>query len=781
MIAKGERQPMQKFGERTKSSLAILSLALASVGAWSAPALAQDAADDGNSGEIVVTAQKREQRLQDVPAAVTVVDGDILDGGAAYNVEGITALVPTLSFNKGGTSLNSSLFMRGVGTINFSVAAEPSVAFVLDGVVLARAGEAFGDLYDAERIEVLRGPQGTLFGKNASAGVVNVVSKMPGSTYGGQVDVSYFEGNEQRVKASVDVPLSETFRTRLTAFGGTYDGNIRNLARNSDINGYDRWGVRGIAVWEASPNLEFTLIGDYRHAADNCCAPVVGVQPTGATGAALTSLLAGVPFLRDETRTVRQDTITQTKEDSWGVSLQADLAVGNHTLTSISAYRAWDNVEIREGDFLGTRVPAYVGNAFNRVQDFGPQESTTFSQEIRLTSPDDQPFTYVLGGYYYDADADRTFRRDVSSCTASTLALDATGQRPCTVSASTIVSTFARAEFGSEFKNLAVFADGELDLGEQLSLIGGLRYTRDELSAYHVRTNLATPSLPGISNNPNNVRLSTEETNVSGRFGARYAVSDDIVAYGTYSRGYKGPAYNVFFQMNANPAVNQSNVIEAETVDSVEFGLKTAWFDNRFLVNLAVFDADYENFQANNFDNQGGVIVTRLTNAGDVSTKGFEVDVLLRASETFSLNAGLAITDAQIEAFRDPTGVVTTARAGEQLAFAPDYKGTVGFNKEWNGGPLNVYLTGSWSFVSDQFPDLGANPALRIDSSDLVDASLGFSDANDRLRVTLIGKNLLDDSFPSLVQSGGPGGFVHRIPREADRYYGVSARLRLGS
>lgn len=772
---------MTKIGARSTSGFAVLGLALVAASGLAAPASAQQSGEAAeNNGEIVVTAQKREQRLQDVPAAVTVVSGEILDGGPAYNVEGIINLIPTLSFNKGGTSLNSSLFMRGVGTINFSVAAEPSVAFVLDGVVLARAGEAFGDLYDAQRIEVLRGPQGTLFGKNASAGVVNVISRMPGSEYGGQIDASYFEGNERRVKASVDLPLAETFRTRVTAFAGQYDGNIKNLTTNSDINGYDRWGARAIAVWDASPDLQFTLIGDYRHAADECCTSVVGVQPTGATGAALTSLLSGVAFLRDETRTVRQDTVTQTKEETWGVSLQADYALGNHTLTSITAYRAWDNAEIREGDGLGTRVPAYVGNAFNRIEDFGPQESTTFSQEIRLTSPDDQPFTYVIGGYYYDADADRSFRRDVASCTASTLALDATGQRPCTVAASTIVSTFARAEFGSEFQNIAVFGDGELDLTEQLSLIGGLRYTQDELSAFHVRTNLANPALPGISNNPNNVKLSTEETNVSGRFGARYAVNDDVVAYGTYSRGYKGPAYNVFFQMNASPTVNQSNVIDAETVDSVEFGLKTSWFDNRFLVNVAVFDAEYENFQANNFDNQGGVIVTRLTNAGDVSTKGFEVDVLLRASNTFALNAGLAITDAQIEAFRDPTGVVTTARAGEQLAFAPDYKGSVGFNKEWNG-PLNVYLSGSWSFVSDQFPDLGANPALKIDSSDQVDASLGFSDPNDRFRVTVIGKNLLDDSFASLIQSGGPGGFVYRIPREADRYFGVSARYRWGS
>jgi iron complex outermembrane receptor protein len=781
------------------SGLFVASFALAAAaGLAGAPgALAQQATEEaGERDEIIVTAQKREQRLQDVPAAVTVVGGELLDGGPAYNVEGITQLIPTLNFNKGGTNLNSSLFMRGVGTINFAVSAEPSVAFVLDGVVMSRAGEAFGDLYDVQRIEVLRGPQGTLFGKNASAGVVNVISRMPGGSYGGQLDLSYFEGNEQRVKASVDLPLSDTFLTRFTAFAGTYDGNITNLAKGEKTNGYDRWGVRGIATWEAAPNLNFTFIGDYRHAADECCAPVVGTAPTGATGAALTSLLSGVTFLRDETRTIRQDTTTQTKEESWGASAQADWELANgFTITSITAYRGWNNLEIREGDFLASRTPAYANAAFNRVEDFGPQESKTISQELRLTSPDEGPFTYVIGGYYSSAESDRTFRRDVIQCTATTLAPDATGLFPCaaTPGASTFINTFSRAAFGSELTNLAVFADGQFDLSEQLTLLGGLRWTRDEVTAYHVRTNLAainpvTGTSPGgVSATPNNVNLSTEETNVSGRIGAQFKVSDQATAYATYTRGYKGPAFNVFFQMNNAgnnlPNNNQSNVIEAETADSYEVGLKTNWFDNRLIVNAAVFNAAYDNFQANSPDLQGTVVVTRLTNAGEISTKGFELDALLRASDTFSMNFGLAYTDAQIEKFRNAGGVLSDARAGEQLPFAPEFKGVIGLNKEWRG-PLNVYLSGAWNFVSSQqpadIPTGGFNPAFRTDSSDQIDASLGFSDPNDRFRVTLIGKNLTDDSYPSQLAGGGPGGIVFRIPREADRYYGISARLRWG-
>jgi hypothetical protein len=163
--------------------------------------LAQDSPAEGRLDEIVVTAQKREQRLQDVPIAVSVVSGAIAESGGGFNVEALRSLVPSLNIRKTNTSLNQSLFLRGVGTINFAIAAQPSVATVLDGVVLSSAGEAFGDLYDIERVEVLRGPQGTLFGKNASAGVVNIVSKRPGDTSGGYVDFGWYQDNELRIES----------------------------------------------------------------------------------------------------------------------------------------------------------------------------------------------------------------------------------------------------------------------------------------------------------------------------------------------------------------------------------------------------------------------------------------------------------------------------------------------------------------------------------------------------------------------------------------------------
>ena len=208
----------------TLRSTSALALAATALVLFAAPAFAQDApadsAKEAPPGEIVVTAQKRSERLQDVPVAVSVLGADALSNSSRPDLESAVQLVPSLNFVKAGTSLNQALFLRGLGTSTLSIAVEPSVSTVLDGVVLSRAAEAFTDLADIERIEVLRGPQGTLFGKNASAGVINIVSKRPGKDVGGSLEAGlYFDnGTEYRVRGAIDLPLGEMVRTRTTAF-----------------------------------------------------------------------------------------------------------------------------------------------------------------------------------------------------------------------------------------------------------------------------------------------------------------------------------------------------------------------------------------------------------------------------------------------------------------------------------------------------------------------------------------------------------------------------------
>jgi iron complex outermembrane receptor protein len=729
-------------------------------------AMAQAATDDTAVAEIVVTAQKREERLQEVPVAVSVVSGAAIAGSGAVNIEGAQYLVPTLNFRKSGTTINQTLFMRGVGTSTFSIAGEPSISTVVDGVVYSRAGEAFSDLIDIERLEVLRGPQGTLFGKNTSAGLINIVTKRPGADFGGFVEGAYYSnGDEYRLRGALDVPFSDKVKSRVTGFYGTYGGNIRNITRGTRVNGYEHYGVRAVVTADPSADLSLTLIADYRKSDDDCCAELIGTAPTNLTATVL-------PTPRgDKTRQVAQDLITATTEKSGGVSLQADWTVGKQTITYIGSYREYDNTEIRDGDWLPR---AYVG--FNQLHDIGPQTSNTVTQELRITSPADQFISYVAGAYYSRAETERVFTRNDIVCT---LTPAPTVLTPCTAPGTVITTPTGTADFGSTFKNFALFGQAVANVSDRLRLIGGLRYTSDKLSVFHSRT---TPlSGPGIQPSFGPFNSHTSHDNLSGKAGIQYDLAAENTLYATYARGYKGPAYNVFYNLTATG----TNIIEAETADSYEVGLKNTLMDGKLILNLAGYYAKYHNFQANNPDIVAGVLVTRFTNAGTISTRGGELDMLFRPMRDVSISGGLAYTDAHIDQFKIPTnGVVTgVVPSGTQLPYAPKWKGSLGVGyRIRTGGAVDVDLNAQGSFQSKQISQLDAVLANRVNTTihsyAMVDLSAGIVDPNDRYRVTFQVKNLFDESFASAITSGGPGGsYRYLIPREADRYYGVTGRL----
>lgn len=761
-----------------------------------------------NPADIVVTAQRREERLQDVPLAVTVISGEALAAANVTTIENAQYLVPTLNFRKSGTSINQSLFLRGVGTSTFSIAGEPSVSSVVDGVVFSRAGEAFSDLVDIERLEVLRGPQGTLFGKNASAGVVNITTKRPGDTFGGYVEAGYFTGNgdEYRTRVALDVPLGPTVRSRITGFASDWDGNIRNTTLGLRVNGFERWGFRGVVEADVSPDVRFTLIGDYREANDDCCGEVIGTTPSNAIIAQVLPAQRG-----DRTRRLAQNLVTATEEKSWGVSFQAEASLGRNTITSITSYREFDNREIRDGDFLPR---AYVG--FNELHDDGPQVSDTFTQEVRLTSPGDQFLTYTLGAFYSRAYTERTFSRFDIVCNTG----PSPAGTPCDTSANPITRPSGTANFGSLFKNLAFYGQAELNLTDQLRLIGGLRYTNDELSVFHSRvaTGLARnaagipQAAPGIQPNfdqgvfdrylqlvasgvapgtaagaatvaSNGIpfRAKTTNENVSGRAGVQYEFSGEATAYASWTRGYKGPAFNVFFNLNATG----TNVIEPETADSYEAGLKTTLLDGRLVLNAAAFYAKYKNFQANNPDEIAGVIVTRFTNAGTISTRGAELDLLFRPVDDLSISGGLAYTDAKVDRFRVPTNGNNTGviPSGTRLAYAPEWKASLAADyRVRTGGQLDFGLGADAAYQSEQLSQFDANPVVRdiatIEGYTLVNLAGSLIDAGDRFKLTAQVRNVFDKSFAASITSGGPGGgYRYIIPREADRYYGITGRV----
>ena len=594
--------------------------------------------------------------------------------------------------------------------------------------------------------------------------------------------------------------MGENIRSRFTGYYSEYDGNIRNITLNRKVNGYKHYGFRGAIEADLGDTVTLLLRGDWRKAKDDCCAEIIGTTPTNAAATALSATgIAG-----DRTRRVAQNLMTATNEESWGISLQADIELGDHVLTSITSYRGWDNQEIRDGDWIDQ---PYVG--LNQLHDDGPQTSNTMSQELRIASPTGNFLEYVVGAYYSKAESDRTFARSVITCSASTLPAVAPGLTPCSTApgVSTITTPYGIADFGSVFKNFAVFGQATFNISDALRLIGGLRWTQDKVDVYHIRrTTLAGPGIggnfdAGVYNNgarvpapgtgflagPSNgipFTANTKNDNVSGKVAVQFDLSDDVMSYASYTRGYKGPAYNVFYNM----ASIHTNLIEPETVNAYEAGLKSTLLDGALIVNLAAYYAKYRNYQANSPDFVNDVRTTRLINAGTVSTKGFELELVANPADNFSVNAGLAYNKAKVVEFRLPPGAnpADLIPSGTPLANAPEWKFATGF--DWTietGGFANVELNGQLAMQSDQIYELSPSPAVRrgstVDGYAIVDLSAALVDQDDGWRVALQVKNLFDKSFASSIVSGGPGGaFRYIIPREADRYFGVTARINFG-
>jgi iron complex outermembrane recepter protein len=747
----------------------------------SAPAMAQ-------VEEIVVTAQKVEENVQDVPIAITAISGDALTAAGTTSLENLGQLVPSVTFRKGTTNANSAVVLRGVGTISFSIAAEPSVSTVVDGVVLSRSGQAFADLVEIERLEVLRGPQGTLFGKNASAGLINVVSKGGTDTFEGEFTVEGFEGEEYRSRATVSGPLAQDLTFRANAFYGSYAGNINNVFTRSKINGYEHLGFRGLLDFDNGP-ARIKIIADYYEADDDCCGEVTGVT-RGATLNAELNLPLGVSQGENQ-RFVNHNLVTESNDRQYGLTVNADFDVfSDHTLSAIYGYRNWNNEELREGDFLPRAV---VGTP--QLHDRGVVETNQSSLELRLASDQSKAFKYQVGGFYWKSQNTQDFTRNVITCTTSTSPVDPrTGARPCNLS-DTVNTLFPTATSNSlvDIENYAVFGQGTYDFNDWIGLTVGLRWTHDSIDYAHRRAAGVnrTTGLPatgaGISGSPaggtiagggNGTALSTgssTNSNFSGKAVLTVKPSDDVLLYGSYTRGYKGPAFNVFFNhtrpTNAVP-------IDEETSDSFELGIKSRFADNRIQVNASAFQVTYDGFQANNFVLLNGAVVTNLTNAGTVRSTGFELDILANPVDGLDLFANVAYADAKVKRFNpNPLTNAPDARNGTKLPLAPEWSWNIGAAYETPfqmfGSEYKVYVRTAYNRVGSQFSDLGQSGP--IEGYGLWNASVGYSDADDNYRITFMMKNITDDSYVLLNTSAGQR--LH-IPRDADRYMGASLRVR---
>lgn len=596
-----------------------------------------------------------------------------------------------------------------------------------------------------------------------------------------------FEGEEYRLRAAISGPIAENLSARLTGFYGTFDGNITNIfgGQNNTINGYERYGVRGIVDYDDGGN-KVRLIADYYKADDDCCVDVTGAS-RGAVQDALLALPGGVA-LGENQRFVNNDLVTSTEDEQWSLTGTGDFDITDtHTLSVVLGYRNWFNRELREGDFLPRAI---VGAG--QLHDDGVVRTEQVSAEIRLASDQTKAFRYQVGAFAWQSDNTQDFTRRNITCTTSTLAALPGGAIPCNVN-DTVNTLFPFATSRSEVRsvNYALFGQATYQLTEQLALTGGLRYTWYDLEFVHIRAPGANATTglpatgPGVVANPagglvanggngtNISRGSTTNGNLSGRAAIEFKPTEDILLYGSYTRGYKGPAFNVFFN---HTAPNNAVPIDEELSDSFEIGVKSQFLDNRVQLNVAAFTVEYDGFQANNFIVVNGATISNLTNAGTVKSEGFEADLIVNPIDGLNLRASAAYADARVKEFNpNPTTNAPDARNGTVLPLAPEFVYTIGGDYTRELGPVTLYLNTDYRHTSTQFSDLGESAATRIDPYGIWNASIGLSDPDDKYRVTFHARNIADESYVLLNIEGGRR---LQIPRDADRYFGVSLRVR---
>ncbi|MBB4101076.1 TonB-dependent receptor [Sphingomonas kyeonggiensis] len=762
------------------------------------------AAEAPSEGEIIVTAQKRSERLVEVPLAVTAVSANTLASAQINDTSSLTRAVPSLQYQQGNNPGNSGFRIRGVGTQLFSLGVESAVAVVVDGVVAPRQAQGFSDLADLERVEVLRGPQGTLFGKNATAGVINIVTARPSKSFTGNVEATVAEHNEYRVKGSLSGPISDTLSARVSGFYNHVGGYIYNAAKDKMVNGNESWGVRGKLEWDAAPNLTFLLTGDYRENNADCCSRV----PVSIVTPAMKTLLGPQVVASPKNRTISNDDLSYYRTKSSVVSLQGDWDLGPATLTSITAWQYYRQNDQFEPDQIASNPVRYVG-AFpysqwnNNSSHLG---YNNYSQEIRLASNGKSDFTYVIGGFYNHLDLDRNLNRRRQRCAAGTL-----GQ-PCTVTSAD--SSGFEGNFKSD--NYALFGQVDWRIVGGLHVIAGLRgqYEKQTVTGRVYGPLVAGDALfPGVVLNSGT--RSRDDSAVTGKAGLRYEFNRNLQVYGSYTRGYKAFALDI----DASTNFATQNGIAPEHVNAYELGAKWIAPGGKFDVSAALFRSDFTNLQVQALvtDPAAGTFITVLGNAGKSRSQGFEVEANFRPTDGLSIAANFTLVDATIDVpgqscplqtpstgtfasnfpvnqcyVRSTTvnGVTTLSGAiidvvGGNLPATPRYRVGVTPRYEHDFGPVAGFVQIGLNYQSKTGFALNQDPLLTQKGYAIVDASVGVHTSDNKYGVTVFVRNLFDQTYYTQLNHGtllangaNPYDLWANVSKDADRYFGATFSAR---
>ncbi len=723
-------------------------------------ARAEEAAAPANPNrDIVVTAQRRDEAADRVPISLGVLSGDTLAKSGILRADDLQLRDPTLTILGNNSPQGQFNLIRGVGTFSYSDAVEPSVGTAIDGVVLGRAGMGLTDLYDIDHVEILRGPQGTLFGKNANAGLINIVTNAPSFDTGGEARLSYGNYNELLAEEALTGALiPDTLAVRVAALYHRRDGFVDQPVLGTKIGGIDRLGVRGkVLLKPQGSDFSALLTVDYYHADDRCCHPTVRSYGD-PTQAYLIGPIIGAPGPGNLTSASETPIYDRSRSIAATLELTADLGRGV-TLTSVTGYRDWTNRNSTEND--GTPLPI-----LNAPGDYSHSNDRQVTQELRLSSPETDRLYYTLGLYYFRLHADSDH-------------LDS-GSLGVALPPGFLFQSFTGAT--STSTNYAAFADVSFHATPKLLLTVGGRILRDSVSAQYDRT--SDFPLPGSTLGDTSTGAGKRaDTNYSARGVIQYQWSPDVMSYASVSRGYKGYGADIYSPPPAQEGVSYASTFALpESSVAYEVGLKSKLFDRRVTLDLTGFWTNFDNLQLSLFDPAVAQYV--LLNARKFRTRGFEAAITARPTRELTLTASGAYTDTALISFPgvpcvpgpSPVPCVDGTRnfTGGRSPLSPDFAFVVSaaYARELSPGlGIDGRIDYSWKssilFSTDQDPSKVQGPVGILGAR----AGLTFG---TRQSYELSGyvRNLTDKRWTNLLFDTAVWGGYSQYP-EIGRTYGV--------
>lgn len=703
---------------KAQSQILLSGVAAIAMLASAAPAMAQAASDeaDSNTNEIIVTAQKREQNLQDVPISMEVVSGQRLDDFNSNDIKSVMNYTPNVFVQS--TAGNDVIYIRGFGSPPANFAFDQSVSLYVDGVYAGRSRQAQAPFFDLARVEVLRGPQGALFGKNTAAGAVSVVSAGPTRDFEGKLTANYnfdFKGTD--FSGYLSGPITDTLGARLAMKVVNQDGYIHNLATDHDDPEIKQQLLRLTLKWEPSSNFDYTTKIEYANR------DVIG----GITVSSPLTSEQNPHRTRYLDKSALGDEGTKTK--SWMISGTGNLAIGDYTLTSVTGY-SWFNANIVNG--FDQTIPGGNGAVTNNsVYNSFPERFEQYSQELRILSPTGRTFEFIAGAYYdhgkYRLDQLQGFN---------------------------IANLFGSPYFGridSRFnqtsESWSVFGQGTLNIADTLRVIGSLRYSHTSKDADFASHLVYGPfAIRPISS----AKGSLSEGNVDPSVTVQYDIAPRIMVYATYGRGSKSGG----FVSNTLGTVDSTFSFKPERSTNYEAGIKSTLLDGKLIANVSVYDTQFKNLQVSVYQPESSSYLTG--NAASATSKGIEGSLSIYPAPNFDITASGAYQDIKYDDYpkaaclaSQPTTCTpqTNNLAGFPIAYTSKWTGNISAHGRFDlGDALKLDITGVAAGRSKYFDSDDQSPIFGVQKGYVkLDLRVQLAAQDDSWFVAFVGKNLTNE------------------------------------